>query len=51
MGGPAGVCDAGVVVEDFVEIWLVVLDQLFELGDFADFFEGEDGFLGVAVDG
>ena len=50
VGGPASVCDAAVMVEDLAEIWLLLLDELFELGDLAYFLEGEDLVLLVAVD-
>lgn len=50
VGGPAGVCDAGVGVKDFCEIWLLLLDQLLELGDLANLLEGKDFVALVAVD-
>lgn len=51
MGGPAGVGDAGVGVEDFGEIGLALLDQLLELDHLANLFESHDLVALVAVDG
>lgn len=51
VGGPAGVCDAGVGVESLCQVGLRGLDALLELGDLADFLEGKDLALLVAVDG
>ena len=50
VSGPASVCDAAVAVEDLGQVGLLLLDQLLELGDFANFFECEDLVLLVAVD-
>lgn len=49
VGGPSGVCNAGVRVEDLGEVWLLILDQGLQLGDLADLLEGEDLVLLVAV--
>ncbi|KXT02277.1 hypothetical protein AC579_8322 [Pseudocercospora musae] len=51
VGGPSGVCDSCVVVEKLGEIWLLLVDQLLELGNLAHLFEGEDLILPVAIDG
>ena len=51
VGGPSGVCNTGVVVEDLCEVGLLLLDELLQLGDLADFLEGEDLVLLVAIDG
>ena len=50
VGGPAGMRNAGVVVEDLGEVWLLLLDESLELGDLADLLECEYLFLLVAVD-
>jgi hypothetical protein len=50
VGGPAGVGDTGVGVEDLGEVGLGLLDELLELGDLANLLEGEDLVLLVAVD-
>lgn len=51
VGGPSRVSNSGVVIEDLCEVWLLLLDQLLELGDLANLFEGEDLPLLVAIDG
>lgn len=51
VGGPSGVCNTGVVVEDLSEVGLLLLDELLQLGDLANFLEGEDLVLLVAIDG
>ena len=51
VGGPSGVCNTGVVVEDLCEIGLLLLDELLQLGDLADLLVGEDLILLVAIDG
>lgn len=51
VGGPAGVGNTGVRVEDLVLVELVLLDELLEGGDLADLLDGEDLVLLVTVDG
>jgi hypothetical protein len=50
VGGPSGVCNARVGVEDLGQVGLLVVDELLERGDLADLLEGEDLVLLVAVD-
>jgi len=42
--------DPRVRVKDFCKVGRGIGDQLFQFGDFADFFEGQDFVLFVAVD-
>lgn len=51
MGGPSGVCNAGVRVEDLGLVEVALLDELLEGGDLADLLDGEDLVLLVTVDG
>lgn len=51
VGGPSGVCNTGVVVEDLGEVGLLLLDELLELGDLAYLLVGKDLVLLVAIDG
>ena len=51
VGGPSGVCNTGVVVEDLCEVGLLLLDELLQLGDLADLLVGKDLVLLVAIDG
>jgi hypothetical protein len=51
VGGPSGVRDTGVRVEDLVEVELLLLDELLECGDLADLLDGVDLVLLVAIDG
>lgn len=51
VGSPSRVGNAGMRVEDLGEIWLLLLDELLELGDLADLLEGENCVLLVTVDG
>jgi hypothetical protein len=49
VGGPSGVCNTGVRVEDLGEIWLLVLNELLQLCDLADLLECKDLILLVAI--
>lgn len=51
MGGPTGVCDAGVGVEGLGQVEVGLVDQLPQLGHLADLLEGKDLVLLVAIDG
>lgn len=51
VGGPSGVCDTGVVVEDLGEVGLLLLNELLQLGDLANLLVREDLVLLVAIDG
>lgn len=51
VGSPSGVCNACVGVEDLVEVWLLLRDELLELDDFANLLERKDLVLLVAVYG
>jgi hypothetical protein len=51
MGGPSGVSDAGVGLENLGQIWLLSLDQFLQFGDLADFLEGKHLILLITVDG
>lgn len=51
MGGPSGVCNTGVRVEDLGLVELALLDELLEGGDLADLLDGKDLVLLVTVDG
>lgn len=51
MGGPAGVCNAGVGIKDLGHIKIRLVDKLPELGNLADLLEGKDLLLLVAIDG
>jgi hypothetical protein len=51
VGSPSGVCNAGVRVEDFGEIWLLFRDELLELYDLANLFEGKHFILLVSIYG
>jgi len=51
MRRPSRMRDPRVRIEDFGEVGRGIGDQLFQFGDFADFFEGQDLVLFVAVDG
>ena len=50
VGGPSGVCNTGVRVEDLGEIWLLLCNELLQLHDLANLLEGEDLVLLVAID-
>ena len=49
VGGPSGVCNTGVRVEDLGEIWLLLLNELLQLCDLADLLERKDLVLLVAI--
>ena len=51
VGGPSGVRNTGVRVEDLVEVEVLLLDELLEGGNFADLLDGVDLVLLVAIDG
>lgn len=51
VGGPAGVCNAGVGVEDLGHIQVGLVNKLPQLGNLADLLEGKDLILLVAIDG
>ena len=51
MCGPSGMCNASVRVEDLVQVWLLLFNELLELGDLADLFECEHFILLVSIDG
>jgi hypothetical protein len=51
VGSPAGVCNAGVRVEDLLKIDVGLVDELLELGDLANLLEGKNLLLLVAIDG
>jgi hypothetical protein len=51
VGGPSGVCNTGVRVEDLVEVEVLLLDELLERGNLADLLDGENLVLLVTVDG
>jgi len=47
---PSSVCNTGMGVKDFCEIWFLLLDELLELCDFAHLFECENLVSLVTVD-
>lgn len=49
VGGPSGVCNTGVRVEDLGEIWLLFRNKLLQLDDLADLFECKDLILLVSI--
>jgi hypothetical protein len=49
VGGPSGVCNTGVRVEDFGKIWLLLLNELLQLYDLANLLERKDLVLLVAI--
>ena len=51
MGGPTRVCDTSMRVEDLCHVQSRLVDELLELCDFPNLFEGIDLVLFVAVDG
>jgi hypothetical protein len=51
VGGPSGVSDTGVRVEDLVEAKALLLDELLQRGDLADLLDCVDLIFLVAVDG
>jgi hypothetical protein len=51
VGGPSGVGDAGVRVEDLVEVEVLLLDELLQRRDLADLLDRVDLILLVAVNG
>ena len=42
-------CNSGMRIEDFGHVWLLLRNELLELGDLADFLEREDLILLVSV--
>lgn len=51
VGGPSGVCNACVVVKDLGKVWLLLVNELLQLRNFADLFVCEHFILLVAVNG
>jgi hypothetical protein len=51
VGGPSGVGNTGVRVEDLGEVELLLLDKLLQRGDLADLLDCVDLILLVTVDG
>ena len=51
VGGPAGVSNACVRVEDLVHVHARLRDELLQSGDLAHLLDGEDLILLVAVNG
>ena len=51
MCSPSGMSNAGMRVKDFGQVWLLLLDKLFQLGNFANLLEGKHFVLLVSVDG
>jgi hypothetical protein len=51
VGGPSGVGDTGVRVEDLVEVEVLLLNELLQRGDLADLLDCVDLILLVAVNG
>lgn len=51
VGGPTGVGNSRVRIERFLQVHTGLADKFLELGNLADFFEGEDLILLVAVNG
>lgn len=50
VGGPTGVCNTAVCVEDLCEVGLLLLDELLQLGDLADLLESKHLISLVSVD-
>jgi len=51
VGGPSGVSNTGVRVEDLVEVKVLLVNQLLERSDLADLLDGVDLVLLVTVNG
>jgi hypothetical protein len=51
VGGPSGVSNTGVRVEDLVEVEVLLVDELLEGGDLANLLDSVDLVLLVTVDG
>ena len=51
VGGPAGVCNTAVGVENLGHVHIGLVDQRPQLGDLANLLEGDDFLLLVAIDG
>ncbi len=49
MGGPSGVCNTCMGIEDLCEIWLLVLDELLQLCNLANLLECKHFILLVTV--
>ena len=49
MSGPSSVCDTGMGVKDLGHVRVLFFDELLELGNLANLFEGKDFILLVAV--
>lgn len=51
VGGPSGVSNTSVRVEDLVEVEVLLLDELLQGSDLADLLDGKDLVLLVTIDG
>ena len=51
MSCPSGVCNTGVGIEDLCEIWLLVLDELLQLCNLANFLERKYFILLITIHG
>lgn len=51
MGSPAGVRDSGVRLEALGHVVFALLDEFLQFGYLANFLEGQDFILLVAIDG
>ena len=49
VGGPSGVCNTGVRVEDLGQIWLLLLNEFLQLYDLANLLESKNLVLLVAI--
>jgi hypothetical protein len=49
VGCPAGVCNTAVRIEDLLEIWLGLLNELLQLGNLANLLVCEDLILLVSI--
>jgi len=49
MGGPSGVCNTCVRIEDLGHVWLLLVDELPQLGDLANLLERKDFILLVSI--
>jgi hypothetical protein len=51
VSSPSCVCNTSVGIEDLVKIWLLLLDELLQLCNFANLFKCKDLVLLVSIDG
>jgi hypothetical protein len=49
VSGPSCVCNTSVRIKDLSQVGLLILDQLLQLGNFADLLEGKDLVLLVTI--